>query len=384
MSDWTSGFTAFREGMGQLAAGRERRRQQDLEKERLKREDERLGLERDRAAREKTAFDLDVKLKNRRLERPIPTAPEGFRQSGVTYDEYGNPIPTFERTPEAFDPSKHVVRMGKDTVIVDPSTGRPAQVIKGNWWDNMPGTAPDAGAGPSGAPDAGAGPVTPNAPAKSPIEGFEITGFGSEGPRFERRPTLVPPQIVTREVGGGLPPQRFIQSTDPKSGEIKLSPYNVPESATKISDKTVAQQNLDAANRYADQLTEVIDRSGTYETRFFNAEDSAALEQIPYLMAISMAKILDPGSVAREGEVAAAKKFLVPLGATASPAVAKAAIARLKNDLAERAKGLGLTAGQPANPAASTPVRIHSQEEYDAAPSGTLYVDDSGSVKRKP
>jgi hypothetical protein len=387
MADWTSGFTAFREGMGQLAAGRERRRQQDLEKDRLKREDERLGLERDRAEREKKAFELDLQLKNRRLKRPAPTAPEGFRQSGVEFDEFGNPNPKFERIPEVFDTNKHVISMGRDRVILDPSTGRPAQVVKGNWWDSMPGAAPDAGAGPSATPDAGpaAGPVTP---AKSPFEGFEMTGISSEGPTFQRRLNLTPPQIVTREVGGGLPPQRFIESTDPKTGEIKLSPYNVPEAATKISDKTVAQQNFDAATRYADELTKIIDRSDTYETRFGNTADSAALEQIPYLMAISMAKILDPGSVAREGEVAAAKKYLVPLGPMADANVAKAAIARLKNDLAERAKGLGLNTGQPAGqaatPAAPDAVRVSSKEQYDTLPSGTVYIDDSGNQKRKP
>ena len=166
------------------------------------------------------------------------------------------------------------------------------------------------------------------------------------------------------------------------------------DSTNKISEKTVTLQNLNAARRYAQQLKDVINRSGTWESRFGNTEDSAALDQIPYLMAVSMAKVLDPGSVARESEVESTKKYMIPLGAFADADKAKASIDRLLNDLNTRAKDLGLEAPQvpgeaPAAPAAATaspgePVKVSSKAEEDRLPSGTLFVDDSGETKRKP
>jgi hypothetical protein len=206
---------------------------------------------------------------------------------------------------------------------------------------------------------------------------------GPTGPTFERTYPVTEPQIVDLPLPSGGQGQ-FIRTIDPKSNEVKLSPYNQPESATKISDKTVTLQNLKAARRYAQELKDAIDRSGTWESRFGNAQDAALLEQNPYLLAISMAKVLDPGSVAREGEVNATKKFMVPLGMTADDTVAKNAIDRLVNDLNTRAVDLGLEApaGGPSLPPGVE--RVRSEAEFNALPSGTLFLDDSGEVKRKP
>jgi hypothetical protein len=181
----------------------------------------------------------------------------------------------------------------------------------------------------------------------------------------------------------------FMRTIDPKTSEEKLTPYNQPESANKISEKVVTLQNLNAARRYAKELQTAIGRSGTWESRFGNTDDAATLNQNPYLMAIAMAKVLDPGSVAREGEVNAAKKFLVPLGMTESGEVSLKSIDKLLNDLNTRAKDLGLEtpeaqAAAPGQAESEGPARVSSQEQYQALPSGSTYIDGSGKLKRKP
>ncbi|MDR1281962.1 MAG: hypothetical protein LBK99_14255 [Opitutaceae bacterium] len=84
--------------------------------------------------------------------------------------------------------------------------------------------------------------------------------------------------------------------------------------------------NVAVAKKGLEQLRKSIKRSGTWESRLGNSRDAATLEQQAYQLAIQYAKIVDPGSVAREGEVAAAKKYMIPLGVFASREQALAAI----------------------------------------------------------
>jgi hypothetical protein len=105
----------------------------------------------------------------------------------------------------------------------------------------------------------------------------------------------------------------------------------------------------------------VIGRYGNYENSITGDPNSlAAMKQIPYLLAVSLAKVLDPGSVAREGEVAAAQKFLIPMGLLTKNSVSISAIDRLMNDLETRTRDLGLSeapSGSPdADPQPQAPV----------------------------
>lgn len=77
------------------------------------------------------------------------------------------------------------------------------------------------------------------------------------------------------------------------------------------------QTNVNMANTLIDKLSKTVERSGTWESGLpliSNKKDSAILDQVPYQLAIQYAKIVDPNSVAREGEVAAAQKYLLNLG----------------------------------------------------------------------
>lgn len=96
------------------------------------------------------------------------------------------------------------------------------------------------------------------------------------------------------------------------------------------------EQNSTAALRYADELEETINTYGTYEA--YNSTGSAKLAQLPYQMAIAYAKIVDPTSVAREGEVESAKKYLIPIGMGTRDETALAALRGFRKDIEERVK----------------------------------------------
>ena len=72
------------------------------------------------------------------------------------------------------------------------------------------------------------------------------------------------------------------------------------------------ESNASAALRYADEFENMVKKYGTFE--LLSPEGSAKLGQLPYQMAVTYAKIVDPSSVAREGEVAAAQKYIIPTG----------------------------------------------------------------------
>jgi hypothetical protein len=82
--------------------------------------------------------------------------------------------------------------------------------------------------------------------------------------------------------------------------------------------------NVDVARKEANKLLKIIEDDGNFEV--WNAENAATLDSAQYQLAINYAKIFDPESVAREGEVEAAKKYMIPLGAGTRNSVSKAAI----------------------------------------------------------
>lgn len=93
---------------------------------------------------------------------------------------------------------------------------------------------------------------------------------------------------------------------------------------------------VDSLNQNLDKLNEITERSGTME--LFGPE-SASASSLVYQVAVDYAKLVDPTSVAREGEVAAAQKYMLPIrGALVRNDTAKKLIANLKSDIAKRAE----------------------------------------------
>lgn len=112
--------------------------------------------------------------------------------------------------------------------------------------------------------------------------------------------------------------------------------------------------NISVGKEKIKELRDVVARKGTWETRFGDSKDAATLSQLPYQLAILTAKIVDPSSVAREGEVAAAQKFLIPMGFTADKNVALAAIDNLEKTYNQYEKGRSSAQGKTVLPSGWT------------------------------
>lgn len=115
----------------------------------------------------------------------------------------------------------------------------------------------------------------------------------------------------------------------------------------KAPKKTTAditfEQNAASAMRFTNQLADAIKKYGTFELA--SPEGSAKLGQLPYQMAIAYAKTVDPSSVAREGEVAAAQKYLIPMGMGTRNETALFAAESFKKDIEDRVKQYKKTTG---------------------------------------
>jgi predicted esterase YcpF (UPF0227 family) len=114
--------------------------------------------------------------------------------------------------------------------------------------------------------------------------------------------------------------EKAMMEQDPEKRRIMMSVADAGEKALVAKGKELTQadfafeSNIREAYRMADELENTVKKYGNFET--MDPEGSATLKQIPYLFAVSLAKVLDPGSVAREGEVEAARKFAIPMGTT--------------------------------------------------------------------
>ena len=112
--------------------------------------------------------------------------------------------------------------------------------------------------------------------------------------------------------------------------------------------------NVEMAYKFIDQLSAAVDRSGTWESRLGNTEDAAVLESVPYQLAITYSKLVDPNSVARESEVESAKQFLMGIGATKNDAQTLAQLEHLKKSI----KGYEAARGGAKSPTASKAVSV--------------------------
>lgn len=135
---------------------------------------------------------------------------------------------------------------------------------------------------------------------------------------------------------------------------------------TKLSaDELGFQTNVQVADKLINDLDKTIENYGTAETGFGSTEAkdaSAKLDAIPYQLAITYAKIVDPASVAREGEVDAAKKYMLNLGAFSSPEKARLALKNMRETIktyqSSRSATQGAAGGKSAAPAPAPQVKV--------------------------
>ena len=146
---------------------------------------------------------------------------------------------------------------------------------------------------------------------------------------------------------------------------------------------TAFELNAAAFMRFADRLEGAVQKFGNFES--MNPEGSAMIRQLPYEMAIAYAKIVDPSSVAREGEVAAAQRYLVPMSRTPIPdamgltpdsplsiknSTTLAAIRNQKESLRARIEAYERTSGRKIEIPKTVGSDTSSPQTSPAAPSG--------------
>ena len=137
---------------------------------------------------------------------------------------------------------------------------------------------------------------------------------------------------------------------------------------TKSSGDISFEQNASAALRYANELTDAIKKYGTYET--YDSAGSAKLAQLPYQMAIAYSKVVDPTSVAREGEVAAAQKYLIPTGMFTRDSTALSAANEFKKDIVERINQYNSSTGTNISTGESEAKDKNRDKDIDEATQG--------------
>jgi hypothetical protein len=220
-------------------------------------------------------------------------------------------------------------------------------------------------------------------------QSVDVVQFGpSSGtvvPRPKPEPTPGPESPVGKMVADR---NRFFNAGDRASAEaiqrkIDAETNELPK--LEASDQTFIQNIKEYQNQLS-LLRTTIENYGTFESSTFGSpEASSALDQLPYKMAITYSKIVDPQSVAREGEVEAAKKYIVPLGAFANKKQALASIASQEKEINRRAEEFAkvkklkledLLVKDPTPPEVA-PVTVK-------APSGLNYTVKRDPAKKNP
>ena len=123
--------------------------------------------------------------------------------------------------------------------------------------------------------------------------------------------------------------------------------------------------NVQVATQEANKLENLINKFGNFEV--MDTKAAAQLQSASYQLAINYAKIVDPASVAREGEVAAAQKYLIPLGLGTRNSVSLEAVKEYKRKIREYVKARANqknAGGSVAAPAAAPEPTGNSLSKY--------------------
>lgn len=146
---------------------------------------------------------------------------------------------------------------------------------------------------------------------------------------------------------------------------------NKPLSQEEVAFKT----NFNVANKMLDDLEQTINDKGTFELGFgteAGKRASAKLDSLPYQLAITYAKIVDPNSVAREGEVEAAKKYMLQLGLFSNEGKAKEGIQNMRDTLKSYFDARGQAQAVGASPTTSMGTPASSPVETKRLKDGSL------------
>lgn len=122
-----------------------------------------------------------------------------------------------------------------------------------------------------------------------------------------------------------------IAAGDKQQAREEKRQEKLTEQQKKVDESTYRKNILD---KNLGQLESLIDESGTFE--MFGPE-SGKMDSLIYQTAVDYAKLVDPESVAREGEVAAAQKYMLPIkGLGTRNSTAKQLIQEYRQGLEDR------------------------------------------------
>jgi hypothetical protein len=164
-----------------------------------------------------------------------------------------------------------------------------------------------------------------------------LTDYAKELQSFEQTPNIENREDNQR-FQSGMQDKKFNQALMLESIKNKGG-ANAKLSKAEIEFETNAEVAIDEAKK----LKKTVMKVGNYESDssfsiFSDPKASADLSNAAYKLAIAYAKIVDPESVAREGEVEAAKKYAIPMGATTDNKTTLRAIDNYIKEINQRQK----------------------------------------------
>lgn len=149
---------------------------------------------------------------------------------------------------------------------------------------------------------------------------------------------------------------------------------------TDLSNAKEVKYRFDALKQNAEKLKDIIKREGTVALTGTAGQE---MDSKIYQMAVDFSKLVDPESVAREGEVAAAKKYMLDFrnlgGFTTRNSTAISSIDKYIEDLQDRLKARQATYGNIGQNVLNTP-SVEAGRFQSIRPAGKVKVSNGSEV----
>lgn len=134
-----------------------------------------------------------------------------------------------------------------------------------------------------------------------------------------------------------------------------LAKVNGQKAVTNTDAQKAFYSNVDSALKSIQQMRDIVQgvpgkskAYGNFESEMFGDSKAAAgLESLPYMIAVNTAKILDPATAAREGEVEAGRKYLVKAGLLTPSGVTLESLNLLEASIKNKAKEMNTAFNDP-------------------------------------
>jgi len=140
--------------------------------------------------------------------------------------------------------------------------------------------------------------------ATNPEAAKELASAGMSFQKFLAKAPLTTAQQEQMKLGWA---QLFGAQQQQKETLNQQRDLKVQEQLDKVDEATYRKQNLQTN---ALKLKSII---GEHGTNILAGPEGTEMDSLLYQMAVDYAKLVDPSSVAREGEVAAAQKYMLPI-----------------------------------------------------------------------